>query len=918
MQGRTTILIAHRLSTIRSVDEILVMDDGAIVQKGTHEDLANQSGLYRQLWEAQTQAGDGHPPEPAATPAAKQPQPALAVSRLQAAKATSDEGEAAAAAVGESGHAADEEPVVRPRQLPGAPAALPAPKIVLLGMLSKIPVGGVAWLVRNYAAGFERLGYEVYYVEAHARTPSMFMSHENDDGTGKAAAYIAKIADRFGLEGRWAFQALHESGRCYGMSPAQLNRLYRDAALIVNMHGGTLPLPEHAATDRLVFLGTDPVEVELEVHRGDKRALDFLDQHVAYFTWGLNYGNPDCKLPWARPYAFVPSPPPVVLDFWNNDVVPDGAPFTTIGNWRQPYRNVRFEGDVYQWSKHQQFLKILDLPLRTETPIELALSSYEDDDQLLLAEHGWRVRPGLELSRDLDGYRDYVVGSAGEVSVAKEQNVHFRSGWFSERSATYLAAGRPVILQDTGFGAALPTGDGLFAFSNLDEAAAAIAEAQRDPARHRKAAREVAREYLSHEVVLGDMLEHVGLRRSPASRRPRNSPAPVVLPAQLSLRVACRAPLELEAETRDYILGRPVPSVAHPGSPPVATVVMPVAGNLECTRLALESVLANTDEPAYEVVIVNNSSRKETRDYLDVLAARNRHLHVINNEENPGFDAACNRGFARAEGEHLVVLSNDTVVPPDWLSGLLAHLDDAEIGLVGPTTNCAGGNAQVPAGYRTYEEMLGFARRRKDEHRDDAPTDFDRVEMFCAAIRREVWKQVGSFDERFEVEMSVDDYEQRVRDAGYRVVCADDVFVHRFGAGWAKSSAPDSDSAALARKIEEAVQQHVPEGSRVLVVSHDEEALVGFDGYEVWQFPQLDDDGRQHADEEAIAKLERLRKRGADYLVLPVTAMSWLERKEGFRRHLEQYPCASEDPDTAVIYELGEPVETRSEQESIA
>ncbi|MDP9271058.1 MAG: ABC transporter ATP-binding protein/permease, partial [Chloroflexota bacterium] len=512
MQGRTTILIAHRLSTIRSVDEILVMDDGAIVQKGTHEDLANQSGLYRQLWEAQTQAGDGHPPEPAAAPAAKQPQPPLAVSRLQAAKAPSDEGEAAAAAVGESGHAVGKEPVARPRQFPGAPAALPAPKIVLLGMLSKIPVGGVAWLVRHYAAGFERLGYEVYYVEAHARTPSMFMSHENDDGTGKAAAYIAKIAERFGLEGRWAFQALHESGRCYGMSPAQLDRLYRDAALIVNMHGGTLPLPEHAATDRLVFLGTDPVEVELEVHRGDKRALEFLDQHVAYFTWGLNYGNPDCKLPWARPYPFVPSPPPVVLDFWNNDVVPDGAPFTTIGNWRQEYRNVRFEGDVYRWSKHQQFLKILDLPLRTGTSIELALSSYEDDDQLLLAEHGWRVRPGLELSRDLDGYRDYVVGSAGEVSVAKEQNVHFRTGWFSERSATYLAAGRPVILQDTGFGAALPTGDGLFAFSNLDEAAAAIAEAQRDPARHRKAAREVAREYLSHEVVLGDMLEQVGLR----------------------------------------------------------------------------------------------------------------------------------------------------------------------------------------------------------------------------------------------------------------------------------------------------------------------------------------------------------------------------------------------------------------------
>ena len=87
-----------------------------------------------------------------------------------------------------------------------------------------------------------------------------------------------------------------------------------------------MPLPEHAATDRLVFLGSDPVEVELEVHRGDQRAIGFLDQHVAHFTWGLNYGNPDCTLPWADSYEFVPSPPPVVLDFWDNGIVPNGAP----------------------------------------------------------------------------------------------------------------------------------------------------------------------------------------------------------------------------------------------------------------------------------------------------------------------------------------------------------------------------------------------------------------------------------------------------------------------------------------------------------------------------------------------------------------------------------------------------------------
>jgi ATP-binding cassette subfamily B protein len=919
MQGRTTILIAHRLSTIRSVDEILVMDDGRVVQQGTHEELADQPGMYKQLWEAQTRSRRAEVAQLPAPSAKEEPTPAPAVARLPAGKPESEGGEAAEDTRDEAADApkASKEPTERRRRLPGGAAALPPPKIVLLGMLTKIPVGGVAWLVRHYAAGFERLGYEVYYVEAHARTPDMFMSHKDDNATGKAVAYIGRIAERFGLQGRWAFQALHENGRCYGMSEAQLDRLYRDAALIVNMHGGTLPLPEHAATDRLVFLGTDPVRVELEVHRGEERALEFLDQHAAYFTWGLNYGNPDCKLPWATPYPFVPSPPPVVLDFWNNDVVPDAAPFTTIGNWRQRFRNVRFQGEVYGWSKHQQFLKILDLPLRTGTPIELALSSYEDDDQLLLAEHGWRVRPGLKLSQDLDSYRDYVIGSAGELSVAKEQNVHFRSGWFSERSATYLAAGRPVILQDTGFGAALPTGEGLFAFADLDEAVEAMAEVTSDPARHRSAAREVAREYLSHEVVLGDMLEHVGLRRSNAARRPGISPAPAQLPGRLSLKVASRGPLELEAETRDYILGRPIPSVPDPGSPPAASVVMPVAGNLECTRLALEGLLANTDELAYEVVVVNNGAPKQIREYVDVLAARNRHLHVIHNEKNLGFAAACNQGIASAEGERLVVLSNDTIASPGWLSGLGTYLDDAEIGLVVPTTNCAGGNAQVPAGYRTYEEMLGFARRRNREHGGDAPTDFDRLEMFCAAIRREVWKEVGRFDERVEVAMFEDDYENRVRDTGYRVVCADDVFVHRFGGGFVKGVATDSEPAAMARPVEEAVQRHLPEGSTVLVVSRGDEALASLDGYEIWHFPHLDggsDAGRHPTDEEAIGELERLRGRGADYLVVPATESSWLERHKGFRRHLERYTRPYDDPDTGVICDLGEPADAPVEE----
>ena len=154
-----------------------------------------------------------------------------------------------------------------------------------------------------------------------------------------------------------------------------------------------------------------------------------------------------------------------------------------------------------------------------------------------------------------------------------------------------------MIVQDTGFGAALPTGEGLFAFSDLDEAVQAVDGSRSNPARHRRAAREIAREYLSHEVVLGHMLEHVGLRPTRRWRPPRTSPAAAQLPLELSLQVTSRRPLELDDETRAYVLARPIPSVAAPPASPVASVVMPVLDSLACTRLALEACWRTPKSP---------------------------------------------------------------------------------------------------------------------------------------------------------------------------------------------------------------------------------------------------------------------------------------------------------------------------------
>jgi hypothetical protein len=389
-------------------------------------------------------------------------------------------------------------------------------KVVLLGMMSKMPVAGVVWQTVHYLLGFERLGYEVYYVEAHARTPSMFVvgdGEEADDGSAGAVGFIRGVMERYGLGDRWAFHALHSDGRCYGMDVGELYRLYDSADVIINLHGGTIPLEEQARSGRLIYLETDPVAVQIELYHELKETVDFLSPHVAFFTFGENYGREGCRLPVDQRFKFKPTRQPVVMDFWKSDAGVNGHAkcFTTIGNWQQPWREITFEGEVYHWSKHYEFMKVLDLPLRTGREFELALSSYDEGTKAMLETRGWRVRHALDFSNDPEAYREYVTGSRGEFTVAKDQNVRLRTGWFSDRSATYLAAGRPVVTQETGFSDFLPTGEGLFGFSDVEEAAEAVGRIDADYDAHRRGARRIAREYFSHDVVLPKLMAEVGV-----------------------------------------------------------------------------------------------------------------------------------------------------------------------------------------------------------------------------------------------------------------------------------------------------------------------------------------------------------------------------------------------------------------------
>jgi hypothetical protein len=383
------------------------------------------------------------------------------------------------------------------------------PRIVVLGMLTKMPVAGVVWQYLHYLLGFERLGYEAWYVEDHGINPSMF-STDSDPGTDRAAAFIASMMRRGGLDGRWAYHALHDDGAVHGLSDSELADLYRSAALIVNMHGGTTPRPEHASGDRLVYLQTDPGQLQAELREGRAETVEFLEPHAAFFTFAESIGADHCGLPVSDRFEFVPTRQPVVLDLWTTTDGP-WATFTTIGNWRQRWRDIVLDGEPYTWSKHHEFTKVLDLPARTGARFELALSALGRRDGDDLQAHGWRVVDAAAISSDCDVYRTYIQRSKGELTVAKDQNVRLRTGWFSDRSATYLASGRPVITQDTGFGHHLPVGEGLFAFSCLDEAADAVAAVQADPIRHGLVAADIAREHFDADKVLKALLAEVGV-----------------------------------------------------------------------------------------------------------------------------------------------------------------------------------------------------------------------------------------------------------------------------------------------------------------------------------------------------------------------------------------------------------------------
>jgi hypothetical protein len=387
--------------------------------------------------------------------------------------------------------------------------------IVVCGILGRSPYAGVAWQGLHYLEGFRRLGHDVWYVEDTGVWPFDLERNTVTDDPGYTLQFLARVLAWAGFGDRWAYRAASRGDDVYGPAASTLPALLHRADVLVNVTGATRLREEHLGIPVRVYLETDPVLAQLEVAQGNRSTIEALASHTHQCTFGENLGSADCWVPVER-FHYRPTRQPVVVDWWSGG---GGAPradatrlrLTTVATWRQSAKDIRWQGRILRWSKHEQFLKLLDLPRRSNHVFELALTEADAGTLELLGAHGWRLRDAIPLTMDILPYRDYIQGSDAELTAAKEQYVEPGTGWFSDRSASYLAAGKPVITQDTGFGKVLPTGRGLFPFHTIDDLLAAVEAVAADYETHARAAREIAAEFFAAEIVLARLLADAGL-----------------------------------------------------------------------------------------------------------------------------------------------------------------------------------------------------------------------------------------------------------------------------------------------------------------------------------------------------------------------------------------------------------------------
>ena len=381
--------------------------------------------------------------------------------------------------------------------------------IVVAGLIGSIPLPGLTFHYLQYVLGLQRLGHRVLYLED---TGTAYYDPVSDTMGWDATAalhYLRDVMDRFGLGHCWTF--VDSEGAVHGVSGRARKDLLDSADLFLNVTGAGLVREEYLRIPRRAYIDTDPGFMQFRAAGGSERDLLHLGRHTDFFSFGCNIGMPNCPIP-TLGYAWQPTAQPIVLSLWPVAPLPGlDAPFTTVMKWKT-YPPVEFGGEQYGM-KDVEFERFIELPSHTAQPLELAMTGAPPVADL--ERRGWRCRKSREVCHTLDAYQTYIRGSRGEWSIAKNGYVKTRSGWFSERSACYLATGRPVVVQDTGFSGWMETGSGTLAFTTVCEAAAGLEAVRARPGFHAAAARNLAEAYFDSDRVLEDLIERALASSSP-------------------------------------------------------------------------------------------------------------------------------------------------------------------------------------------------------------------------------------------------------------------------------------------------------------------------------------------------------------------------------------------------------------------
>lgn len=384
-------------------------------------------------------------------------------------------------------------------------------RIIVLGYIVRCPLGGMAWHYLQYVLGLERLGHDVYFVEDSDDYPCCYnpVRHITDTDPSHGLAFTTKVFDRVGFSDRWAYYDAHRE-TWHGPRGGDIVDICGEADLVINISGANPIRPWLERIPIRVFIDTDPVFEQirqLTVPIRSERA----QRHTHFFSFGENIERPDTMIP-RDGLNWIATRQPVVLSSWPVEPPPREGRFTTVMQW-ESYPAREYAGRKYGL-KSMSFESFADLPKRSDASFELALGS-PSAPRARLREIGWNIRNPLEVTLDPWTYQEYIRNSIAEFTVAKHGYVIARSGWFSERSAVYLASGRPVLTQETGFSDWLPSGSGVVPFVTLDEAVEGAREIVDRYGHHSRTARQLAVAYFDSDRILSALIERATAGRDP-------------------------------------------------------------------------------------------------------------------------------------------------------------------------------------------------------------------------------------------------------------------------------------------------------------------------------------------------------------------------------------------------------------------